>query len=131
MCDYYTAVCMYDKLLGNRDYYQVCTVITYSESKDNRVRLPILFVRGHLPEQGKIILPCPRSRLRISSHETGSSAVLSRVSLLISILRLTMVLTYGIPPGFRGGVSDLYPVPSLSYSSRQGNEFPWSQANPK
>ena len=27
--------------------------------------------------------------------------------------------------------SDLYPVPSLSYSSRQRNEFPWSQANPK
>ena len=27
--------------------------------------------------------------------------------------------------------SDLYPVPSLSYSSRQGNEFSWSQANPQ
>ena len=27
--------------------------------------------------------------------------------------------------------SDLYPVASLSYSSRQRNEFPWSQANPK
>ena len=25
--------------------------------------------------------------------------------------------------------SNLYPVPSLSYSSRQRNEFPWSQAN--
>ena len=35
--------------------------------------------------------------------ETGS-AVPSRVSLLISILRLNLVLTYGIPPGFRGGV---------------------------
>ena len=35
--------------------------------------------------------------------ETGS-AVPSRVSLLISILRLNMVLTYGIPPEFRGGV---------------------------
>ena len=23
----------------------------------------------------------------------------------------------------------LYPIPSLSYSSRQRNEFPWSQAN--
>ena len=39
----------------------------------------------------------------IWSHETGS-AVLSRVSLFISILRLNLVLTYGIPPGFRGGV---------------------------
>ena len=31
------------------------------------------------------------------SRETGS-AVPSRVSLLISILRLNLVLTYGIPP---------------------------------
>ena len=38
------------------------------------------------------------------SRET-SSAVPSRVSLLISILRLNLVLTYyGIPPEFRGGV---------------------------
>ena len=34
---------------------------------------------------------------------TGS-AVPSRISLLISILRLNLVLTYGIPPEFRGGV---------------------------
>ena len=32
------------------------------------------------------------------------SAVPSRVSLLISILRLNLVLTYGIPPEFQGGV---------------------------
>ena len=31
-------------------------------------------------------------------------AVPSRVSLLISIIRLNLVLTYGIPPEFRGGV---------------------------
>ena len=54
-------------------------------------------------EQGKLIFPCPRSRLRIWSRETDSS-VPSRVSLLISILRLNLVLTYGIPPEFRGGV---------------------------
>ena len=35
--------------------------------------------------------------------ETGS-ALPSRVSLLISILRVNLVLTYGIPPEFRGGV---------------------------
>ena len=47
---------------------------------------------------------CPRSRLRIWSRETGS-AVPSRVSLLISILRLNLVLTYyGIPPEFFGSV---------------------------
>ena len=49
------------------------------------------------------MFPCPRSRLRIWSRETGS-AVPSRVSLLISILRLNLVLTYGIPPEFRDGV---------------------------
>ena len=54
-------------------------------------------------EQGKWIFPCPRACLRIWSRETGS-AVPSRVSLLISILRLNLVLTYGIPPEFRGGV---------------------------
>ena len=35
-------------------------------------------------------------------RETGP--VPSRVSLLISILRLNLVLTCGIPPEFRGGV---------------------------
>ena len=56
----------------------------------NRVRLPILHVVSH-------------SRLRIWSRETGS-AVPYRVSLLISILRLNLALTYGIPSEFRGGV---------------------------
>ena len=46
---------------------------------------------------------CPRSCLRIWSRKTGS-AVPSLVSLLISILRLNLVLTNGIPPEFRGGV---------------------------
>ena len=68
----------------------------------NRVRLPILLVRGQLNGENEYF-PCPRSRLRIWSRETGS-AVTSRVSLLISILRLNLVLTYGIRPEFRGGV---------------------------
>ena len=45
--------------------------------------------------------PRPRSRLKIWSREMGS-VVASRVSLLISILRLNLVLIYGIPPDFRG-----------------------------
>ena len=49
------------------------------------------------------IFPCSRPCLRIWSRETDS-AVPSRVSLLISILGLNLVLTYGIPPEFRGGV---------------------------
>ena len=80
-------------------------VITNSKNKDQpgKVANP---ARGQLAEQEKEILPCPRSRLRIWSCETGL-AVPSRVSLLISILRLNLVLTYGIPPEFRGGVHSL------------------------
>ena len=51
-------------------------------------------------EQGKYFFPWSRSRLRIWSREAGS-AIPSRVSLLISILRINLVLTYGIPPEFR------------------------------
>ena len=73
--------------------------------------------RGQLNREKKI--PCPRACLRIWSRETGS-AVPSRVSLIISILRLNLVLTYGIPLEFRGGVHFMKPpyaigsVPSLS-----------------
>ena len=82
------------------DGMYVCMVIPYSRVWINRVRLPILLV---VSWTGKIIFPCPRACLRIWSRETGSAAPF-RVSLLISILRLNLVLTYGIPPEFRGGV---------------------------
>ena len=59
--------------------------------------------RGQLNRENKILFPCLRACLRIWSREMGS-AVPSRVNLLISILRLNVVLTYGIPPEFRGGV---------------------------
>ena len=42
------------------------------------------------------MFPCPRSRLRFRSRETGS-AVPPRVSLLISTLKLDLELTRGIP----------------------------------
>ena len=80
-------------------------VITYSRVWINRVRLPVLVEVS--AEQGKLIFPCPRTCLRIWSRETGS-AVPSYVSLLISILRLNLVLTHGIPPGFRGGIHLFY-----------------------
>ena len=57
--------------------------------------------RGQLKREN--IFFCPRACLIIWSRETGS-AVPPRVSLLISILRLNLVLTYGIPPEFRSGV---------------------------
>ena len=59
--------------------------------------------RGQLNRKNKY-LPVRVSCLRIWSHETGSAVVPPRVSLLISILRLNLVLTYVIPPEFRGGV---------------------------
>ena len=74
-------------------------VITYSKSKDRPGKVANS-ARGQLNRE-IIIFPCPRSRLRIWSRETGS-AIPSRVSLLISILKLNLVLTYyGIPPDFR------------------------------
>ena len=51
--------------------------------------------RGQLNRE-ESIFPYPRSRLRIWSRETGS-AVPSRVSLLISILKLNLVLTGFMP----------------------------------
>ena len=74
---------------------------TYSKSMDQPGKVANR-ARGQLNRE-KNIFPCPRSRLRICSRETGS-AVPSRVSLLISILRLNMVLTHGVLPEFRGGV---------------------------
>ena len=57
----------------------ICLAITYSRVWINPVRLPIFLV---VSEEGKIIFPCPRSRLKGWSRETGS-AVWPRVSLLI------------------------------------------------
>ena len=57
---------------------------------------------------------------------TGS-VVPSRVSLLISILRLNLVLTYGIPPEFRGGVHTFmkppYAIGSVSSLSGQSRVY--------
>ena len=62
-------------------------------------------------EQGKLIFPCPRSRLRMRCRKTGS-AIPSRVSLLISILGLNLVLTYGISPVFRAASIQPYAIGS-------------------
>ena len=59
-------------------------------------------VRGQLNRKNEYF-PVRVSCLTIWSRETGS-AVPSRVSLLISVPRLNLVLTYGIPPEFRGSV---------------------------
>ena len=69
---------------------------TYSKSMDQsgKVANP---ARGQLNRGNEYFPVRVRSRLRIWSRETGST-VPSRVSLLIPILRLNLVLTYGIPP---------------------------------
>ena len=68
----------------------VCMVIIYSRGKDQpgRVAKP---ARGQLNKEN-VFFPCPRSRLRFWSRETGPG-VPSRVSLLISMLRLNLALT--------------------------------------
>ena len=69
-------------------------------------------------EQGKLcFFPCPRSRLRIWSRETGS-AVPSRVSPLILHTQAEsdwLVLNRGIPPVFRDGVH-VYRLPPSGQS---------------
>ena len=88
--------------------------ITYSKSMDQpgKVTNP---ARGQLNRENEYgVFPCPRSCLRIWSRETGS-AVPSRV--LISMLRLNLVLTYGIPPEFRGGVHFFFFKPPYAIGS--------------
>ena len=58
-------------------------------------------IQQSMDQPGKVANPA-RGQL-IGLCEMGL-AVPSRVSLLISILRLNLVLTCGIPPEFRGGV---------------------------
>ena len=82
---------------GFRNLY-VCIVSQIARLSINRVRLPVLHV---VSRTGKMHISLPA--YAIWSRETGS-AVPSHVSLLISILRLNLVLTYGIPPEFCGGV---------------------------
>ena len=73
---------------------------TYSKGMD-QMGMVANPARGQLNRENQYF--CPRSGLRIWSRGTGL-AVPSRVSLPISILRLDLVLTYGIPRDFRGGV---------------------------
>ena len=74
---------------------------TYSKSMDQSGKVAIP-ARGQLNRENEHF-PVRVRALRIWSRETGS-AVPSRFSLFISILRLNLVLTYGNPPEFRGGV---------------------------
>ena len=98
----------------------VCMIITYSRVCFNRAKLPILFV---VSRTRKMIFPSPRTRLRIWSRETGSGSP-SRVSLVILhvVLRLSLILTQGIPPDFSGGVHLITPPYAMV-----SPEFTWSR----
>ena len=79
--------------------------------RNNNKQQPILLVVNCT---GKINISLSAFAPEIWSRETGY-AVPSRVSLLISILRLNLVLTNEIPPEFRGSVYlFIGSVPSLS-----------------
>ena len=77
-------------------------VITYSKGKKDQPGKVANYARGQLNREN-VFIPVPVRALRIWSRETGLAAS-SRVSLLISILRLNLALTYRTPPEFRGGV---------------------------
>ena len=67
-------------------------VITYSKSVD---------------QPGKVANPVlnrENEYFIVRVRAVTDSAVPSRVSPLISKLRLNLVLTYGVPPEFRGGI---------------------------
>ena len=73
---------------------------TYSKSMDQpgKVANP---ARGQLNRKSYISLSAFAPENLVSR---GGSVVPSRVSLLISILRLNLMLTYRVPPELRGGV---------------------------
>ena len=75
----------------------VCMVITLllARVRINRVSKVANPARGQLNRESKFF-PVPVRAIEIWFRETGS-AVPSRVSLLLSILRLNLVLTYGVP----------------------------------
>ena len=78
----------------------VCMVTHIARVWINQVRLPVLHV---VSWTGKMNISLSEFVPENLVSRDGF-AVPSRVSLIISILRLNLVLTYGIPPEFRGGV---------------------------
>ena len=67
------------------------------------------------------MFPCPRPRLGIWSREMVRQSR-SASACPFSILGLNLVLTYGIPPDFRGGVH-LFIASKASFKSTRGITF--------
>ena len=74
------------------------TYIHIARVRISRVRLPILLVVSSTGKMNVSLTQFARENL-VSARRVRPS----RVRLLISILRLNLMLTYGIPPAFRGG----------------------------
>ena len=79
----------------------ICMVTHISRVWINRERLPILVVVSSKGKMNIPLSPCVPENL-VSRDGFGSPV--PRQPLFISILRLNLVLTYGIPPEFRDGV---------------------------
>ena len=83
-------------------------VITYSKSMDQPGKV-VNPARGQSNRENEYSpVPVRVCLLRIWSCETGST-VPSRINLLISMLRLNLVLTCGIPPDFHARDSAFVP----------------------
>ena len=80
--------------------FTACMITHIARVWINRIRLPILPVVSLTGKMNFFLSPFVPENL-VPRDGFGNPV---HVSLLISILRLNLVLTYGIPPEFRGGV---------------------------
>ena len=87
--------------LDRTPFMCVCMVTRIARVWINRVRLPILLRVSWIRKMNISLSPFEPENF-VSRDRFGS--VPSRVSLLISIFRLNLMLTYGTPPEFRGDV---------------------------
>ena len=81
-------------------YIIVCMIVTYSKSKDQPVKVPIP-ARGQLNRENGFPVPVRAGEFGLARQFRPSHPALA---CSFSILRLNLVLTYVIPPDFRGGV---------------------------
>ena len=105
---YQTYVCMYVCMYGHHMQQsmdqpgKVANPARGQLNKENNIPLSPC-VPENLVSRDGFSRPVPRQPAHLHT-QAESGAYLRDSSLLISILRLNLVLTYGIPPEFRGGV---------------------------
>ena len=111
-------ICMYGHTYSKKSMY-----------RPGKVANPARLLRGQLNRENEYFPVHVRSRLRVWPRETGS-AVQSRVSLIISILRRLnhLLLTYEIPPEFLPRSASIYYVIKTPIRHRVSPEFIGSHA---